>query len=104
MRHFLGVTDIGNVIDDIVGVFLEGVIGRTIEGGPAAVVIDTQTTPHIEEFDLEAHFKELGVKAGGFLDGAFNNENIRHLRADVKVKQLKAVAKIFGLKHFGGGQ
>ncbi len=34
MRHLLGVADIGDVIDDVIGVFLEGVVGRAVKGGP----------------------------------------------------------------------
>src|SRR2546421_11807592 len=88
MPHFFGVTDIGDIINYVVGIFLERIIGGTVEGGAAAIVIDAQAAADIYELDLETHFAKLGVKARGFLDGPFDDENIRHLRADMEVEQL----------------
>ena len=102
VRHVLGVADIANVIDDVIGVFLKGVVGRAVEGRSAAIVIDTQTAADVHVFNREAHLVELGVKTGGFLHGAFDNKDVRHLRADVKMKELEAVAEVLGFEHLGG--
>ena len=67
VRHLLGVADVGDVIDDVVGVFLQRVIGRAVEGRPAAVVIHAQAAADVEVFDREAHLVQLGVKARGLL-------------------------------------
>ena len=79
VRHFLRVADVANVINDVVGVFLQRVVGRTVEGGSAAVVIDTEATPDVDVFDREAHLVKLRVEPGGFLHGFFDSENVRHL-------------------------
>jgi hypothetical protein len=85
VRHLLGVADIGDVINDVVGVFLQRVIGGTVERGAAAVVIHAQAAADVEKFNGETHLVELGVKPRGFLHGFFNGENIRHLRADMEM-------------------
>ena len=79
MRHFFGVTNIGDIVNDVVGVFLEGVIGGAVECGPAAVVIHTQTSADIQELDRKAHFLQLGVEAGRFLHRPLDDEDVRHL-------------------------
>src|SRR5208337_967470 len=70
----------------------------------AAVVIHPQATADIEEFDVEAHFAELGVKTGGFLHCPLDNEDVGHLGTDMKVQQLETVGKVFGLEHFGSDE
>ena len=52
----------------------------------------------------KTHFVQLRVKSRCLLDGFFHRQNIRHLRADVEVQQLEAVAEIFRLQHFRRGQ
>ncbi len=104
VRHFLGVADIGDVINDVVGIFLEGVVGGAVEGGPAAIVIHAQTAADVEVFDVKPHLVELGVKPRSFLDGFLDNENVRHLRADMEMQQLEAVGEAFCFEHFRGGQ
>src|SRR5947209_6784677 len=82
MADLLGVADISHIINDVVGVFLEGVIGRTVEGGAAAIIVHAQAAADIYEFDLETHLVKLGIKARRLLHGPFHNENVRNLGAD----------------------
>ena len=42
VRHFLGVANVGDVINDVVRVFLQRVIRRAVERRAAAVVIHAQ--------------------------------------------------------------
>ena len=95
MRHLLGVANVGDVIDDVVGVFLEGVVGRAVEGRAAAVVIHAQAAAHIEILDVETHLVKLGVKARRFLHRLLDRQNVRHLRADVEMEQLETMREIF---------
>ena len=74
------------------------------EGGPAAVVIHAQPAADVEVFDLKPHLVELGVKARGFLHRLLDDENVRHLRADVEMQQLEAMGEVLRLEHFRGGQ
>ncbi len=104
MRHLLRVADVGDVIDDVVGVFLERVIGGAVEGRAAAVVIHAQPAADIHVFDGKTHLVELGVKTRGFLHRFFDGEDVRHLRADVEMEQLEAMAEVLRLQHFRGGE
>src|ERR1022692_4190165 len=104
VRHLLRVADIGDVINDVIGVFLERVIGGAVEGGPAAVVIHAQAAADVEVFDLKPHLVKLGVKAGSFLNRLLDDENVRHLRADMEMEQFEAVSEILRLEHFRSGQ
>src|SRR3989441_1129509 len=102
--HFLRVANVADVINDVIGVFLQGVIGRAVERGPAAVVIDTEAAADVDVFDGETHFVKLAVETGGLLDGLFDGENVRHLRTDVKMDQLEAVREVFRFEQFDRGE
>ena len=104
VRDLLGVADIADVINDVVGVFLEGVIGGAVEGRAAAVVIHAESAADVDVLDGEAHFVELGVEPRGLLNGFFYGKDVRHLRADVKMEELEAMAEVLGFEHFGGGE
>src|ERR1051326_1552116 len=75
VRDILGVADIGHVINDVIGIFLERVVGGTVEGGSAAIVIHAQAPTHVYEFNPETHLVKLGVKPGGFLDRLFDDQD-----------------------------
>ena len=102
--HLLGIADVGNVIDDVVGVFLERIIGRTFERRPAADVIDAQAAADIEILNRETHLVEFGVKARSLLHCFFDGQNVGHLGANVKVQQLEAMDQVFGFEQSGGRQ
>src|SRR5439155_22552867 len=101
---FFGGANVADVINDVVGVFQQGIVGRTVERRAAAVVIDTQAAPDIDAFDRESHFVEFGIEPGGLLDGFFDGENIRDLRADVEMDQLETTGEVFRLEHLHGGE
>ena len=104
VRHLLRAANVADIIDDVVGVFLQRVVGGAVERRPAAVVIHPQPAADIEVFDLETHLVQLRVKPRGFLHRLLDRENVRHLRADVEMQQLQAMAEVLRLEHFGGGQ
>jgi hypothetical protein len=101
--YAFGVADFGGIVDDVVGVFLEGVISGAIEGGAASIVIDGEATADVEELDGEAHFMEFGVESGGFEDGFFDCEDFGDLGADVEVEEFEAVGEVFLFQDIGCG-
>src|SRR5262245_23244471 len=101
MRDLLRITDVRDIINDVVCVFLEGVIGGAVECGTAAIVVHSQPAADIQEFNLETHLVELGVKPRGLLHSSFYNENIRDLGTDMKMKQFEAMSQVLGFEHFG---
>ena len=94
MRNPLRVADIGNVIDDVVGVLLKRVIGRTVEGAAGSVVVHAQTATDIHELNGETHLLELRVETRGLLDGLLHGQDVRNLRADVEVQQFETSRQI----------
>src|SRR5690349_17765209 len=100
----LRVADVTDVINDIVRVFLQGVIGRAVERRPAAVIIDTQAAANINVFDGKAHLVKFGVETRRLLDRFFDSEDVRHLRADVKMNQLETVCEVLRLEQGRGGK
>ena len=89
------VANVGDVIDHVVRVFLQGIIRRAVERAAAAVVIHAESAAHVHELDLKTHLEQLRVKPRRFLHRLFHRENVRHLRADVKMQQLEAMPQIF---------
>src|ERR1043166_986011 len=100
MFHLLGVADVRDVIDDVVRVFLEGVIRRAVVSRPASVVIHAQPAAHVNVLNRKTHLAQLRVKPRGLLHGALHDQNVRHLRADVEMQQLEAMRQSLGLEHF----
>ena len=98
VRHLLRVANVGDVINDVVGVFLQGVIRRAVERRAAAVVIHAQPAAHVEKFDLKTHLVQLRIKTRGLLHRFFHRQNVRHLRADMKMQKFQAVRQIFRLQ------
>ena len=103
MRHAFRVAHVHDVPDDIVGVFLEGVVRRAIEARARAVVIHAQSAAHIQITQFVAEFGELRVIARRFPHRALDRGNIRHLRADMEVDQLEAMGQPFGFQEFARG-
>ena len=79
------------VIDDVVGVFLERVVGARLEVGLRAVVVDAEAAADVEVLQPGAGAGELDVDAGGFVQGALDDADVRDLAAEVEVEQLQAV-------------
>src|SRR5262245_6018030 len=104
MWDFLRITDVANVVNDVIRIFLERVVRGTIKCRPAAIIIDTQSATDIDVLNLETHLVKLRIIAGSFLDSLLNRKNIRDLRADMEVNQLEAMGKVFKAKEFNGSQ
>ena len=55
MGNPFSVTHMAHGVDDVVGIFLKGVIGGTLKGRPTTVIIDTKTTPYIHSLNVKTH-------------------------------------------------
>ena len=87
----LGVADIGHVVDDVVGVFLEGVVHGRLEVRLRAVVVHAQTAADVHELQPGALLGELAVDARGLVERALDDADVRDLAAEVEVEQLETV-------------
>ncbi len=92
VRDLLVVADVGDVVDDVARVLVDGVVHRRVEGGARAVVVDGEAAAHVEVLDGVPHLPELGVVARRLAHRALDDQDVRHLRADVEVQQLEGRA------------
>jgi hypothetical protein len=98
------VADVLDVVDDVVGVFLEAVVDAGFEVGLGAVVVDAEAAADVEEFEAGAGAFEFGVDAGGFDDRGFDVADVGDLAAEVEVEECEAVLHAGGAELFEGAE
>src|SRR5204863_1070339 len=72
MCDAFGIAHVHDVPNNVVSIFLERIIGGTVEIAARAIVIDAETAADIEITELVAQFSELCVIAGRFPHGALD--------------------------------
>ncbi len=97
------VADVLDLVDDVVGVFFDGVVDAGKVAGFGAVVINSQSAADIEKFDADAQFFHLGIDAGNFDQGGLDLVDLGDLAADVRVQQLDASKHSLLFQHPDGG-
>lgn len=85
-------------IDQILGVLLQGVVGRGVEGGLGAVVVHRQPPTQVEVAHRGPQLAQLHVGLGNLTHGLLDAADIGHLAADVRVQHGD------GAQHPGLGQ
>src|SRR5256714_8982622 len=93
MRDAFGIAHVHNVPNDVVSIFLEGIIGGTVEIAARAIVIDAETSAHIKIAELVAQFSELRVIAGRFPHSALDRRDIWYLGSDMKMNKFEAMCQ-----------
>ncbi len=91
VRHLRLVTHRLQVIDDVVGVFLERVVDARFEVGLRAVVVHAEAAADIQVLQPGARLDQLDVDARRFVERPLHDADVRDLAAEVKVEQLEAV-------------
>ena len=91
MRHAGFVAHALHVVDDVVGVFLQRVVGARFEIGLRAVVVDAQPAADVEVRQPGALPHQVDVDAHRFVQRAFDLADVRDLAAQVEVQQLEAI-------------
>src|SRR5215471_11810270 len=91
MRDAFGVTNVHDVPDDIIRVFLKRIIGRTVEVAARSIVIDAESATDVEITKFVSKFRELRIISRAFAHCALDHRNVRHLRADVEMNKLKTM-------------
>ena len=99
MRDAFGIANVRDVPDDVVGVFLERIIGRAVEIAARTVVIDAEAAADIEITEFVAELGQFRVIARRFAHGAFDRGNIRHLRADMEMNELETMRESRRFQH-----
>src|SRR5436190_23791964 len=85
MRDAFGVTNVYDVPDDVVRVFLERIIGRTVEIAARSIVINAEPAANVEITEFMSKFRQLCVISRAFAHCALDRRNVRHLGSDVKM-------------------
>ena len=110
MGHLDFIAHALNVIDDVVGVFLERVICAGFAFGLGSVVVDAQPSADVQDFEWGAALDKLSIDLCGLDQCAFQVADVGHLAAQMEVQQLKAIFftlffELFeGLENFTDGQ
>src|SRR5260370_40039377 len=91
MRDAFGIAHVHDVPNDVVSIFLEGIIGGTVEIAARAIVIDAETTADIEIPELVAQFSDLRVIASRFPHGALDRRAVWYLRSDMEMNKFEAM-------------
>ena len=94
------VADRLDVVDDVVGVFLERVVHARLEVGLRAVVVHAKTATDVDVFEAGAFLRQLGVDPGGLVQRALDDADVGDLTAEVEVEELEAVLHANGLELF----
>ena len=82
--------------DDVVRVFLHGVVLRAVEVGLRAVVVDAEAAADVEQARPRAQLVQAHEDARGLAQRVLVRADRGDLRADVEVQQLEAVEHVAG--------
>ncbi len=110
MRNAGIVTHGLDVVDDVVRVLLERVVGARFEVGLRPVVVHAQTAADVEILEAGAGAGQLGVDAGGFVERVLHDPDVGDLAPQVEVQELEAVLHpvllqfIETAQHFSDGE
>ncbi len=89
--HLGFVAHVLDMIDDVVGVFLQRVIDAGFEIGLRAVVIDAQAAADVQVFQPGAGALQLHVNARRLHHRGLDLADVGDLAAQVEVQQLEAI-------------
>src|SRR5207247_1879842 len=100
-----------DVIDDIVGVLLQGIVDARFEIGLRTVVIDAEAAADVHVLEAaRAGPPQLRVEPRRFRYRGFDLANVSDLAAQMEVQQLEAIRHVPGAQflegahYFRGGQ
>ncbi len=85
------VADVLDLVDDVVGVLLDGVVDAGEVARLGAVVVDPEAAADIHIFEADPHLAHFGIDPGHLDQGGLDLVDLGDLAADVGVQQLDAV-------------
>src|SRR5438309_4788745 len=91
MRNAFRITNVHDIPDDVVGVFLERIICRAIEIAARTIVIHAKPAADIQISKLMPELRNLCVITGAFTHSPLDGRNVRHLRTDVEMDEFKTM-------------
>ena len=91
MRDSYFVAHVLNVIDDIVGVFLQRIVHAGFEVGLGPVVVDAQPAADVQVAQAGAGARQVHVHPHGLVDRCLDLADVGDLAAQVEVEQVQAI-------------
>ena len=91
IRHRRLVAHILDVIDHVVGVFLQRVIDARFKVGLGAIVIDAESAADIQIAKSRSGPDKFRIKPRRFVHRGFHLPDVGDLAAQVEVQQLEAI-------------
>ncbi|CGY00982.1 Uncharacterised protein [Salmonella enterica subsp. enterica serovar Typhi] len=82
---------IANRPDDVIGIFVQAIVHRTVGLRAGTFIIHAQTAAHVEALDINAQLMQLNIETRGLAHAGRDIANVRHLRSQVEVQQLQTV-------------
>ena len=100
-RHgdVLGLADLVDDVDDVVGVLRDGVVHARLVRRVAPVVVDAETTTHVEILDRVTVGAQLRVDARTFADGILDAADLGDLAARMEVQQAELILEPVARQH-----
>jgi hypothetical protein len=93
-----------DVIDDVVGVFLERVVHARFEVRLRAVVIDAESAADVHITEARARALQFDIHASSFHHRGLDLTDVRDLAAEVEMQKLEAIFHARGLQFIEGAQ
>ena len=97
------VADVLHLVDDVVGVLLDGVVDAGKIARLGAVVIDPQAAADIDVLQADPELLHLHVDAGPLDEGVLDLVDLGDLAADMEMEELEVVEHPFFLQDVDGG-
>ncbi len=82
---------IANRPDDVIGIFVQAIVHRTVGLRAGTFIIHAQTAAHVETLNIHAQLMQLNIETRGLAHAGRDIANVRHLRSQVEVQQLQTV-------------
>ena len=98
VRDFGFIADRSDVVDDVVGVFLERVVHARAEVGLGTIVVDAQPSADIDGAELRSELHELSIDARAFGNSRLDVADVRDLAPHVKVEQGQTLGHVSRLQ------
>src|SRR5262249_49090303 len=94
VRNVARIAHVSDPVDDIARILVERVVHRGREVGPAAVIVDTQTTADIDVLQPGAHQLQLRIDVGQLVDGVLYAADVLQLAARMAMNELQTIEHV----------
>ena len=96
MWHLVFVGSFAEDVDNVIDIFLHGIVHRTLGvGGTCAIIVHSEASSAVYKFDVESHLAELHVVLCHFAECSTDETDFGNLTPDVEVNELQTIFQTF---------